>query len=233
MLTAAILLSTMLSGPEFPASPLATVWDRRQYGAESGNWAITQDSAGIMYFGNNLGVLKYDGSRFRLIPLPNSGAVRSLLYHDNRVFVGGQDEFGYLAPGETGYTEYVSLAASLPEGWRRFADVWSLHALETGILFQTPEALFVYDGQETRRFETALGRGPLVSAGKYGLLRIDGKRLVRVHPDGETEPLAQHPNWREQRLVAATEEEDGLALITTGFTNRAAPFHPIQSDGPP
>ncbi|MCS7086834.1 MAG: hypothetical protein RMM53_12060, partial [Bacteroidia bacterium] len=31
------------------------------YGAEAQNWAVTQDSRGVIYVGNNSGVLEYDG----------------------------------------------------------------------------------------------------------------------------------------------------------------------------
>jgi len=49
-----------------------------EYGAPEQNWAIVQDDRGVVYVGNNAGVLEYDGTSWRLIRMPNKTTVRSL-----------------------------------------------------------------------------------------------------------------------------------------------------------
>jgi hypothetical protein len=40
------------------------------------NWAITQDNRGVIYVGNDdKGVLEYDGSEWRNIPIPNKSII--------------------------------------------------------------------------------------------------------------------------------------------------------------
>ena len=43
------------------------------YNAGIQNWAIAQDERGVMYFGNNSGLLEFDGSAWRLYELPTKG----------------------------------------------------------------------------------------------------------------------------------------------------------------
>jgi len=48
------------------------------YGANPQNWAMAQDSRGVMYFANTEGVLEFDGVFWRLIRLSNGTVVRAL-----------------------------------------------------------------------------------------------------------------------------------------------------------
>ncbi|RMG68355.1 MAG: hypothetical protein D6715_02500, partial [Calditrichaeota bacterium] len=44
------------------------------------NYAIAQDSLGLIYVANESGVLVYDGVQWELIRLPDNGAAHSLCY---------------------------------------------------------------------------------------------------------------------------------------------------------
>ncbi len=44
----------------------------KEYGAHSQNWAIVQDSRGVMYFGSTSGILEHDGVSWRWIDLLGS-----------------------------------------------------------------------------------------------------------------------------------------------------------------
>jgi serine phosphatase RsbU (regulator of sigma subunit)/ligand-binding sensor domain-containing protein len=116
--------------------PLITNYTPEEYGASEQNWAIVQDQRGVMYFGNNDGVLEYDGKNWRLIKIPNNTIVRSLAYHDDVIYVGAQDEFGYLEPNSTGRLQYVSLSNQLDSTSRLFGDVWKINIKDDEIYFQ-------------------------------------------------------------------------------------------------
>src|SRR5688572_8218939 len=73
--------------------PTIANYSRQDYGAGNQNWNITQDSSGIMYFGNTDGMLSFDGTSWRTYPLPNRTIVRSLARgNDQRIYIGGQEE---------------------------------------------------------------------------------------------------------------------------------------------
>ena len=69
------------------------------YKASPNNYSGIEATNGIWYFANENGVLEYDGSSWNLIPIDNYSSVHSLSQdpnNDHRIFVGGNNEFGYL-----------------------------------------------------------------------------------------------------------------------------------------
>ena len=65
--------------------PEASSYNIKNYNAGHQNWACAQGSDGIMYFGNNKGLLVYDGFSWDLFPVPGNYIVRSLYVEGNRV----------------------------------------------------------------------------------------------------------------------------------------------------
>ncbi|MDJ0766003.1 MAG: SpoIIE family protein phosphatase [Myxococcota bacterium] len=132
-----------------PGLPFIHTYTAADYGAEEQNWSITQDKRGVMYFGNNKGVLEFDGVRWRLIQLKNKYITRSLTVDDNGiVYVGGKGEIGYLAADDKGRMTYQSLVPKISEKHREFQDVWSCAATSHGVYFFTQKFIFRWiDGQ--------------------------------------------------------------------------------------
>lgn len=115
------------------------------------NWSIAQDKNGIMYFGNNEGLLSFDGRYWRLFPLPNATVVRSIAISDKGIiFVGGQDELGYFTPDVNGELAYTSLLPLIPQKNRSFADVWNIEVIGENAFFRTHSQIIHYfNGQIT------------------------------------------------------------------------------------
>jgi len=90
--------------------PSVTFLPPKEFKSHPQNWSIVQDSKGIIYVGNNLsGVLQYGGVSWRKIYVPN-GIVESIAIDINdRVYVGGYNDFGFLAPDSIGTYKFVSL----------------------------------------------------------------------------------------------------------------------------
>ncbi|MEL6833685.1 MAG: triple tyrosine motif-containing protein [Bacteroidota bacterium] len=128
--------------------PETVNYAKDEYRAGTQNWAITQDDSGLVIFGNNKGVLVFDGSDWELVPLPNRTIVRSLAKApDGRIYVGGQDEFGYLDRDDCQQICYRSLSHQLPEMEQSFEDVWKIFVGKDEVFFCTHETLFRWDGQ--------------------------------------------------------------------------------------
>lgn len=97
-------------GSPVPFSPIVRNYSVLDYNAGNENWAVAQDECGVMYFGNNSGLLRYDGSRWKLFPLPTSGIVRAVyVASDRRIYVGSFEEFGYFEQNDLNLLEYHSL----------------------------------------------------------------------------------------------------------------------------
>ena len=113
------------------------------YNAGRQNWDIKQDSNGLLYFGNNDGLLSFDGTFWKLYLLPNHTIVRSVeMSKDKKVYVGGQNELGFFAPDENGFLVYHSLVDLLPAKDRSFDDVLNICIYNNDIFFRTNKRIF-------------------------------------------------------------------------------------------
>ena len=74
-------------------------YTKQAYNAGTQNWDIRQGKNGVLYFGNNEGLLTFDGTFWNLYPLPNHTIIRALeMSKDQKIYTCGQNEFGFLPP---------------------------------------------------------------------------------------------------------------------------------------
>ena len=149
--------------------------------AEAQTWAAVQDDRGVMYFGNNAGVLEFDGNNWRLIPTTNRSVVRSLAVDSTgTIYVGGVGDFGYLAPDSIGSLNFYSLSHLLDSTDRFFKEVWMTCASEKRIYFSTVEGLYEFNPQyfkspdENKPFKIWSSQSPLM-----GVYYVRGDVITR------------------------------------------------------
>ena len=126
-------------------------YSRKDYNASTQNWAIVQDKRGVLFFGNNDGLLEFDGVNWRSIQMPNNSVVRSLAIDDHcKIYVGAFNEFGYLQTTKNGKIDYVSLVEMVPGELRNFGDIWKIHPVENGIIFQSFTEIFLFQNNKIK-----------------------------------------------------------------------------------
>lgn len=173
----------------------------RVYQAGTQNWAIVQDARGVLYVGNNDGVLEFDGNRWRLIPVSNRTAVRSLAVDGaGRVHVGALGEIGYLAADATGRTTYVSLLDRIPADKRNFAEVWNTFATPDGVVFASNGRIFRV-GAGIRTWEPRTSFHLAFKVGERLFVRERGRGLLEL-TDGEWLPVPKGERFAEERIYA-------------------------------
>lgn len=125
--------------------PLIINYGIEDYKAGTYNSDISQDSQGIIYVANHYGVLSFDGTSWKLICQPvNKTTVRSLAIDNaGKMYVGCQNEFGYMHTSPQGQVSYVSLLDKVPEDMRNFNDVWKIVILNESVIFFSFNALFI------------------------------------------------------------------------------------------
>lgn len=161
-------------------------------GSGTQNWDITQSSSGFIYFGNNDGILEFDGTNWNVYPMPNASVVRSVLAVGDTIYAGAFEEIGFLAPGDTGRLKWHSLNHLVPEAYERFAEVWHIHATSSRIIFQSFHYVFIYDGKRIRVIEPPSDLSLMHNANNqlyvadnengFLLLKDDSLQLISNHP---------------------------------------------------
>lgn len=173
--------------------PEVVNYSKQTYHAGTQNWAIRQGRNGVMYFANNEGLLTFDGTYWRTYPLPNKTKVRSLeIGPDNRIYIGGENEFGYFTPDQRGVLHYVSLRNLVHERDRGFADIWNVAVLNSSVFFRASNRIFIYEDNAVSVFSGAHWRFMGVCNGiavaqdaASGLLRYDNGRWIPWITSGE------------------------------------------------
>lgn len=206
---------------------------KKTYTAGLQNWDIRQDKNGILYMANNEGLLSFDGKYWKLYPLPNHTIVRSVeIGSDNRIYVGGQDEFGYFAPARNGSLFYHSLVSRIPERDRAFADVWDIASFRNDIFFRTSARVIRVSNETVSVFQapqewTFLGvcNGRLFAHDAHNGLLVFQNDVWSPWPDEKqqlihTEVTGILPYQNDSLII--TTLKNGIFLSSPGGT---APIH--------
>lgn len=118
-------------------------YSKQTYNAGTQNWDIRQGTNGVVYFGNNEGLLSFDGTFWKLYTLPNHTIVRAIeISKDQKIYTGGQNEFGFFSPDDKGFLVYHSLLNLIPKQDRSFDDVWNICITGNDIFFRTNKRIF-------------------------------------------------------------------------------------------
>lgn len=136
-----------LRGAPIPFSPIVWNYSVAEYDAGIQNWAIAQDQRGIMYIGNNKGLLEFDGNNWKLHELPTKGIVRSVyIGNDGKIFVGSYEEFGYFERDSTNMLLYRSLKSEVKDFKFHNDEIWNILFVQDEIVFQSFGSMFFYNG---------------------------------------------------------------------------------------
>ncbi len=212
------------------------------YGAGTENRSIIQDQNGVMYFANIEGLLSFDGSSWKLFSLPNKSVVRSMvLGKDNRIYVGGQDDFGYFTPDRAGKLFFTSLKPLLSKRDYSFTDIWDIVAVGHDIFFRSKEKIFQYNTYSITVYPApsewsflGFGNNTLIAQDlKTGLMKFNNGLWTRYLEDA---PLP--PGFIVSSMFSFGSDSSFLTTITSGFfilskdkitPFRFAGFNPLQN----
>ncbi|HEY0057628.1 MAG TPA: triple tyrosine motif-containing protein [Flavisolibacter sp.] len=190
-------------------------YSKQQYGAGTQNWDIKKDRNGILYFANNEGLLTFDGTHWRLHPLPNKSIVRSLaIGQDQRIYVGGQEELGYFAADARGKLVYTSLNSLLPRDEESFADVWDLVIYDNAVFFRSNRKIFRYFQDRMTTYKSIDWRFMGVSNGM--LIAQEYEQGLLTYKNGVWTPfIAKSSLPGDYRIGSITGLGKDSALLTT------------------
>ncbi|HTA83292.1 MAG TPA: SpoIIE family protein phosphatase [Bacteroidia bacterium] len=153
LLTCFFLVSANLFGQKQNETGMYNIrnYSAKEYNLVPQNFAVVQDARGVLYFGNNSGILEYDGHNWDTIMTQEELPIHSLTIDSKGViYVGGTGEIGYLAPNNNGQMRYHSLLSYIREKQDKdFAEVWTCFATKDNyVYFQASTKIFRWDGKK-------------------------------------------------------------------------------------
>lgn len=172
--------------------PFINQYPKSVYNAGTQNWAITQNSKGFVYFGNNDGLLEFDGQEWQTYQLPVQSIIRSVLAVGDTIYTGSFEQIGYFAPSATGSMEFQSLTPLIPQPYKSFDEIWKIHKTSEGIVFQSFRYIFIYQNNKIRvikpktsfLYSFLVDKKLLVVDKEYGLFEVapSGLKFISNHP---------------------------------------------------
>ena len=229
-----LLLLLVLAAGEASASeflPAVVSYTNGAYRAAAQNWSVSTGTDGMIYAGNNQGVLFFDGYTWGLYPIPGNKQVRAVLSVGDRLYVGGYREFGFFCSDKTGTPVYTSLSDTLDDFPLDNQEIWRILDIDGRIVFQSFGAWFILEKDDTVKafkspsfihFFNDSREGVWTHSVDSGVCRIG-------LDDGKLDPIPGVPfkSW----LISVLDLEEGVLAVTysdglflydgTAFT----PFH--------
>lgn len=189
---------------------------KKAYNAGTQVWDIAQDQNGVMWYGNNEGLLEFDGVHWRLHPLNNRTIVRSVgAGNDGRIYVGGQDEFGYFAPGSAGALEYHSLKQLLPKSEQRLGDVWNVRVRDDGVFFRTNQQLFRFHQQQLESLFPEGVRLHFMGEWQGKLMVQDNQSKLYIFESGQLRQLSNPAEFHFGTISGILQFSPDTTLVAT------------------
>jgi AraC family transcriptional regulator, chitin signaling transcriptional activator len=163
------------------------IYDKSDFVADSQFWSVCEGKDGVMYFGNNDGVLVFDGEHWQKIILPNNSSVRSLSPGaDGTIYAGGYDEAGIIKRLKNGTYEYQSIIKELqPEG-RNLENIWAIQNLGNRMLFRVYSEIIVYAGKTATHLPSSsvFTYSAVVNNNYY--VEENGRGILTLQPSSNT-----------------------------------------------
>jgi len=196
-------------------------YSKESYNAGTQNRGIVQSTDGVIYFANYEGLMSFDGVGWKTYPLPNKTVVRSIaIGKDNRVYAGGQDDFGYFSPGSNGKLHYISLKPLLPGKNAFFSDIWFIVPFENDLFFMSREAIFQLSNDHITVYP-ASAEWLFLGETDHRLIAQDSKNGILEFKSGVWSPFIEKtalpPNFLLTCIFPFGNDSSFMGTINTGF----------------
>jgi signal transduction histidine kinase/ligand-binding sensor domain-containing protein len=199
-----------------------------QYNAENRNFAVVQDRRGVMYFANFNGVLEFDGVNWQLIRL-NANRTPTALVADTsgKVYVGANQDLGYLKPQKNGDLTFVSLRDKLPPNEENFKEVQKILISSQGVIFQTAEKLLIFQNNYFQSLKTGGFIDQCFKVGEDIFIREWGGGLFKLNNGSLERIIGSHIFAYDRILAMLPFSKNRLMLVSR---NRGITIYQPQAD---
>ncbi len=189
-------------------------YTKNEHKAHDQNWCILEDSLGLIYIGNQAGLLVYDGIEFDFLPFEST--INSLAKDSKgNVYYGADGDFGRLKQNESGKLIHESFYKLIPKEFNTFAEVWTVKCINNQVLFSTKNHIYAYQNNKISILTPAKGTGI------HKCFELKNNYLVREFGGGFSYLSGNKLNFIkgseifEETMVDFVQEIEGIILIGT------------------
>lgn len=193
-------------------------------GSDDYMWGMAQDARGLLLFAHNDGLKIYDGNSWSL--LPSTGLLRAVaIDRDNRIYVGGKGDFGYMAPGDGYRLQYFSAKSKLPEAVRSHLNVTSIYTAPSTVYYVGTNAVAVgrwSDGALSITYRPM--QSEIIGSGvANGVLYVQlaGKGLFKLGKDGKLAQVSTPDEFLSEDFAisrfAELPDKQGYLIVTAFY----------------
>jgi len=180
---------------------------------ENQNWAICQDDNSVMLFANRLGILTFDGKDWNSIQIPTIPYSLKFSPIEKKVYVGGDNNYGYIARDEKGIYKYSSMSGDT-----------AMPGLISRIIL-TDSTIYFYGEQSISRHDLKSGKleirlrqkdnqpfGGMFITAKNTFINVSSKGLYRLESD-TLFPLVTGYLVKDQEILFCLPYDNNLVLL--------------------
>jgi|GEM_PF-1857659 len=234
MPTLILLLLTLTTGFAQPTGlPFIQHYAPKTYRAHPENRAITQDNRGVLYVGNQHGLLEFDGSKWTKLTVPGQRVVAIDTDSTGTVYVGTETNFGYLKADARGQRQYVSLSDQLPAPKPARLTVVAVISSPRGVFFCTDERVYRFrTNQKTMSWAIPGGLRQVSRVEKYLYIQSRLGKLFQLPLDGYRDkclmPLPGTSSLVTESILAVLPHPMPNQLLIITQTNGLFRYNPDQ-----
>lgn len=167
--------------------PFVENFTKTDYKGDNQVWNLTQGEDKAFYFANNHYLLRYDGVKWERYSLPNKTIIRSVFAHQDKIYCGSYNEFGYWKR-EKGKMQYFSLSKgkNFFKGSSKNEEIWKIFRANNKLYFQSFNELYICENQTIRKVEIpflisycyVIDEQIYVASVNKGVYLFDGKQFT-------------------------------------------------------
>ncbi|WP_027392825.1 triple tyrosine motif-containing protein [Aquimarina latercula] len=186
---------------------------------------ITQTKNGLLYFANEYGLLEFNGLDWNILLQPNNRShISSLLSHNDRIYIGSNNEIGIAQKNQFEQIHYKSLNHLLPKNFIDFSLVWDIFEIQNYIYFCTNNYFIKYDINENSihyiynsfgaRSATKINNLIYFVDNNNNIKKIENGQILEVFSNNQFEnySIEQILPHTDQSLLVFTRKKGGFIL---------------------
>lgn len=190
-----------------------TNFNSNDYGYGTSTWRIASYGRWT-FFANQKGMLQFDGTAWKYFPLNNRGETRgvAIFPQQNKLYVGGENEFGFFEAAQSGALRYTCLSEQLGKQYSQVGNIFDFYESNGNLYMRGDKYIIIKTGEKYRKvasnnkiFASTMKDGILYAATDYGIYILAGNKLVPMH-GGEI--------FKGKRINAMVQYADGIIITT-------------------